>query len=363
MFIDLLQEACGDDKVSVSHHRFCCPFCGEDDYKFYVEVDEPHRYICFKCDLRGNPVRFVREYYGVNYHEAVDILKGYDYDIENMDVSRFNSKYADDTLTEGESILLAINGVLTKEREGYKEDEIEDIPKVLPTLPTNIKFLINEVQNPEALPFLKYLESRGVTPKDILNHGIGYVTAGTVQMPNGTFLTLSNHVVFLTYDLLGNPVYWNTRAIHRDSYIKSFNAPSRPEEYGKADTIFNLNRARMTDKVIINEGVFDALTCGDSGVATFGKQITDTQIKLLQSVSRTNPKVSYYVFLDRDAHDKGDKLAERLYEVSKNVFLVANDTDHDANDLGVEKVKELIDNALPFNDVNRIKYMMLKKSH
>lgn len=362
MFLELVRETAGDYKNSSTHERYCCPFCMETKYKFYVEVDDPYRWICFKCGLKGNPITYVREFYGMNYQEAKDVLVTYDYDIDNLDVSRFNSQYADDSLTESEQILLAINGLKKTTIDINLEDVVDDYQ--FPTLPTGVKFFANIIGSGnelEALPFIEYLQSRGVTSEEVITHGMGYVTYGEVTMPNGTSLTLQDHVIFLTYDNLGNPMYWNTRAIHKESYIKSFNAPSREHEYGKHNSVFNLNRAKTTGKVIINEGVFDALTCGNSGVATFGKQITDSQVRLLLSAMRHDKDIAYYIFLDRDAYDKGLTLAEKLYKHTNNVYLVLNTTESDANDLGRDYVSTLIDNALPFTPANSIKYLMYKE--
>lgn len=362
MFLDLLQELAGDYKETSTHERYCCPLCGENKYKFYVESEEPHRWICFKCGLSGNPISLVREYYGISFLESKEVLMSYDYDIDNLDVSKFNREYHDQGLTDSERILLAIND-LQKKPSITDNVEVQEQELFMPTLPTNVRFFAYVVGTElewEAKPFLEYLYSRGVTNEEIIKHGMGYVKHGTVDMPNGSQLTLRNHVLFITYDGLGNPMYWNTRAIESDSYIKSFNAPSRDHEYGKHNALFNFNVARNTDKVIINEGVFDALTCGESGIATFGSQITDTQVNLLKSALRTNPNISYYVFLDRDAYDKGDKLAKKLAEATDKVYLVLNTTDEDANQLGKEKVQKLVENALPYNDANSIMYLLYK---
>lgn len=359
MFVDLVREECGDEKTGIEETRFCCPFCGETKYKMYVENEEPFRWICFKCDERGNPVSFVMKYYGVNYREAIDILLTYDYDIEDLDLSRFNSKYKDDSLTESEILLLAMRDV-EKKKNGIFDNNDEPTSLKMPPLPTGTKFFQYEASNPEALPYLQYLASRGVTAEQVIKHGMGYVPKGIVSLDNGKILELDSHVLFLTYDVEGNPIYWNTRAIKKDAFIKSFNAPNQKDEYGKSTTIFNLNNAKKTGRIIINEGVFNALSCGESGVATFGKQITHEQLMLLKQAVRYDKDMKFYIFLDRDAYDKGDKLGEQLSAFTKNVFLVMNPTDDDANDMTKEQVDYLIETALPFNTANRLKYLLLK---
>lgn len=352
MFVDLVREECGAEIPAGRDSRFCCPFCNDHKNRLYVELEPPYRWHCFHCTLKGSPIGFVKEYYGVSGREAIDILRNFDYDIDDLELSKFNSQYNDSTLTEEEKLLLAMYDLT-------KEDEVEQVKYTMPPLPTNTKFLVDTFRDAEAKPFLDYLKSRGVTAQDIIDHSIGYVKQGTVKLRSDRELTLDDHVIFITYNNAGEPVYWNTRSIHKDAYVKSFNAPNEETEYGKKNTIFNLNRAKYTDKIIINEGVFNALTCGESGVATFGKQVTTDQINLLKQAHRRNPAIKYYVFLDRDAYDQGDKLAEQLSTFSENVYLVMNPTDDDANDLGYEKVQQLIAEALPFNNANRMLYLML----
>lgn len=354
MFVDLVRDECGEEKSGIEETRFCCPFCGETKYKMYVENEDPFRWICFKCDERGNPVSFVMKYYGVPYREAIDILLTYDYDVNDLELSQFNSKYKDDNLTESEILLLAMRSI------GSGNDSSGEVHYTMPALPSNVRFFQYDFASPEAQPFLEYLKGRGVTAEQIMQHGMGFVEKGSVHLPNGQILDLENHVIFLTYDVEGQPIYWNTRAIHKDAYIKSFNAPSLPNEYGKANTIFNLNRARKTGKVIINEGVFNALSCGDSGVATFGKQITHEQVDLLKQVIRRNPETKFYIFLDRDAYDKGVKLGEELIKHTNNVYLVMNPTDDDANDMAPEVLEGYINEALQFNSANTMKYLLLQ---
>jgi DNA primase len=152
-------------------------------------------------------------------------------------------------------------------------------------------------------------------------------------------------------------MYWNTRSIEKDAYIKSFNAPSRPTEYGKNNTIFNLNWAKYSDKIVITEGVFDALTIGgDSGVGTFGKMITTEQVDLL--IRETEERqLPIYLYLDRDAIDQMIKSAHRIKAKAPNrpLYFVLGDKKRDANDLGPEKVQELIDQAFPADSEGELK--------
>jgi len=351
MFMDLLLQEIGGNKETATHHRFCCPFCNEDDHKFYVHK-ESGLYICFKCDERGNPPRFVMNYYSVNFGEAVDILATYDYDVEReRQNSNFSFSVTDNQLSKEEMLMLFI-------AQGGKPVEVEQtINYTCPPPPTNCKPLLANFDNPEAIPFFTYLHGRGTTLEHIKRHNISYVIQGDVARADGTVMTLHNHLVFFTHDDKGQPMYWNTRSIEKDAYIKSFNGLATPTQYSKNNTIFNLNWAKYSDKIVITEGVFDALTVpGDSGVGTFGKMITEAQVNLL--VKETEERqLPIYLYLDRDAGEEMIKSAHRIKAKAPNrpLYFVLGDKKRDANDLGAEKVQELIDQAFPADSEGELK--------
>lgn len=272
------------------------------------------------------------KYYHVAFKEALDILEGYGY--------RFNNKNftpKDEALTDEEYLVLLLDTV-GKPTNTTKVDEVHLVP---PKLPQGFKLLSNNLYNPEAYPFLAYCHKRGFTLHDIFTHNIGYVLDSTIHLQSGKQIRLKNHLVFLTHGNNGKYQYWNTRAI-ANSYIKSFNAPSVDNEYSKKNTIFNLNIACKTPQVVITEGVPDALTLGESGVGTFGKQVTTAQVELLINSIPVNKPI--YIYLDKDAKKETKKLAEKLYELHKETYIVISPTDKDPNSIGKEKAWEIINN-------------------
>lgn len=338
MFIDFLKQELGESRDAGGETRFNCPFCGETDQKMYVQ-NSKGLWICFKCSETGNPVSFVMKHYGIGFVEAKDILALHGYDVDTGEGEYDTSQYGEE-LTPEERLYLFV----VREGEPLEKDVKEEY--TMPKPPTNTKSLSNNLNNPEAFPFFAYLHKRGVTLEQIHTHNISYVTYGTVELRDGREMDLVNHLVFFTFNNNKEPIYWNTRSIDPNPFIKSFNAPSDPEEYSKSNTIFNLNNALNTDKIVINEGVFDAMTVGESGVATFGKKITHKQIELIKEAvkGRATP---IYLFLDSDAVDETVQAVNKLNEqVNSSVYIVINNTDKDANDLGKEACEDLIQKAI-----------------
>lgn len=338
MFLDLLYQELGDYKDASGEVRFCCPFCGETDYKFYVDTTN-FLWICFKCMQQGNPVKFVMYYYQVKFPEAKEILETYDYTIgeygNNQDKS--HTKYGTHLSEEEQLLLYVMNG-------GEAIEEDTKVKLTCPPPPTNCKALISNFNNPEAYPFLMYLHNRGVTVEDIKQHNISYVIDGESTLPDGRTLRLINHLVFFAFNDYRKPLYWNTRSIDPNPFIKSFNASAKPTEYSKSTVVMNLNNAKRYDKLVVVEGFFNMTTIRHGAVVTYGKQISDEQLDQILSAT----KAPIYLYLDDDAWETMIKVAKRIQErdSSRPVYYVLSPDSRDANDLGYEGAWERINNAV-----------------
>jgi len=352
VFIDLLYQELGDSKHAANETRFRCPFCGDSKYRFYVH-NEKGLWICFRCEAKGNPLTFVMNYYQTTAQEAADILLTYDYDVR-LEANRQTAipDYGAD-LTEEEKLLMFIS------REGKPIEQENHVKYKCPKPPTNCKTLMANFNNPEAFPFFAYLHKRGVTLDLIQEHNISYVTHGEVELVDGRKMNLINHLVFWTFDENHNPLYWNTRSIDTNPYIKSFNAPSKDGEYSKNNVIFNLNNAKHADKIVVHEGVFNSFMTPGCGVATFGKMITDDQVDLLlkETYDRQLP---IYLFLDTDAWKQMIKSARKIKvkEPNRSVYFVYSGLEQDANDLGIEVCKKLLAKAFPADSEGELRLSM-----
>ena len=105
MFLDLLRETTTGELESGTEVRFNCPFCGDERQKFYVQDEDPYLWHCKYCDRHGNPITFVKEFYGVSFIDAKEILEGYDYYVGDTTKTKMNS-YSSAELTEAEQLFL-----------------------------------------------------------------------------------------------------------------------------------------------------------------------------------------------------------------------------------------------------------------
>ena len=314
--------------------RYKCPLCGSEHQKFYLNLDSG-LWICYNCDKSGNFISLLMQYYEIPFKEAKEIMESYDLGEEVL------PEYVDTSLSFLDQLVQAQQG---------KPEEIEVIDKKIPPIPTGYQPLVEHMEDPVAFPYFAYLNSRGVTLEQIVTHRMGFVTAGSFVKQSGEVSTMFDSVVFLTLNKQGQPIYWNTRSIDPNPIVKTLNAPAQDDEYSRLEVVFNLNNVKATDNIILCEGVFNALTCtsgNNVGVATFGKRVTDTQ---LREIAET-PNRGIYLFFDQDAYDLYAQIAYKLNDFGypqEQIYYVLNATKGtDANDLGPEIAKGLIERALP----------------
>lgn len=133
---------------------------------------------------------------------------------------------------------------------------------------------------PGAQPFAElhpYLAQRGISLDDVRAFGLTWCSWGRYQ----------NRVIFPVFER-GLCVYWQARAMWDDSnkrHVKTLNPPRCASGVTSADVLFNYDQAMRVGqgRVCLTEGPIDAIHVGLDAVATFGKQLSPSQIgKLLQ---------------------------------------------------------------------------------
>ena len=307
-----------------------CPFCDTEKKKLYISPEG--RFICFVCSTKGNSVfSFVSQYYGCSFAEARDILR-------------------DQGLSESRQIIEPTGHFDLLYELVQLKQKTKTTKKTISNFPSNTKLLVDNFNNPEAYPYLNYLYKRGITLQQIKQFKIRYLVQGKIKRVDKPDLVITHSIIFYTYNQHNQPVYWSTRSIDPHPYIKSINAIADKNEVSRKDIVYNMNHINQYSKMVICEGIFNAITCTNetyTGIATLGKAITDNQIRLM---AKLNPQ-AYYIFLDNDAKDQELKLARRLFDSGvdySRIYLVKNPYgNQDANDLGMIKTKQLLDQAKP----------------
>ncbi len=321
-----------------------CPFCGEHRHKLYISSSG--KYICFKCGTHGGSlISLIMHAEHTTRKNAYRILKEHG-------ISSGSPRIV--TQSDDFNLFTELSTLM------YKKPETKSLS--VPRFPEGLKMLEDNLNNPESYPFLWYLKHRGLSLEDIIDNHIGYIVNGSVERDNKPPLEINNSIIFITYNMDNQPIYWSTRSIEVHPYVKSLNGMSRANEYSKKNVIWNMNHVTNDCDMVICEGVFNAISCTQGnyvGIATFGKNITNDQIRLMRD---SNPR-NYLLFLDNDAREQQLELYQRLVNIgvdSKKIRLVDNPYENrDANDLGKETTKRLLDNSQPITLYNLIE-MRLK---
>ena len=130
-------------------------------------------------------------------------------------------------------------------------------------------------------------------------------------------------------------------------YVKVLN----PKGFNSSRLVFNYDAIER--EMIITEGIFDALNCGPSGVALFGKHMSNFQEDLI----RRKKVEKIYVMLDADALKEAKELATRLSSSGQTVFLVK----YPKGDPGEMSKKSISYYLQKAQRVSPLKYFSLKK--
>lgn len=283
---------------------------------------------CFNCNWGGSVVTFVKEYQKITWSEAYDIINFYT-DFKPLPTDVFEEIY-DKLYIEGK--------------------EVEIKKKYFP-LPDDFKLLAGTTSL-QATPFIKYARSRGLTDRQIEMHGFGFCPEGLIPLEKDGKMYLNNRLIIQTFED-SKPVYWMGRDITGKLKPKTLNPPTGVNLIGKSDIIFNFDKVKENGVGVITEGVYDATTIGDLGMALFGKTLSSKQ--LLKIVQSGIEKI--YVMLDPDALDAALVMCEILSRYIKEVYLCVL-KGGDPNEVGKLGCLEAIRNAERYDKLTALKYTL-----
>ncbi len=329
-----------------------CPF--HDDHKPSLSVSPDKQiYKCFVCGEGGNSFDFVKNYEHVSFIEAVNILAK----SVGMDMG-ITSKQEDD-----------------KYQKYY---EIMDIAN---------KFYQNNLVSTEGVKAREYLEKRHLTKEIINEFGIGLslskpdmltnllVNKGhSLEELNLIDLSSTNHdsyinrIMFPLHNKDGKVIGFSGR-IYDNSDLNKYQNTKETPIFKKRENLYNYHRAkeeiRKKKYVIVMEGfmaVIRSFTIGVTNcIATMGTALSNEQASFIK-------KLSNAIYLCYDGDEAGKKATLKSGDVftsmGAKVYVVSLNDGLDPDDYilkyGENSFKELIDNAIPYNEY---KIKALKKNY
>ncbi|AWD93070.1 DNA primase [Bacillus phage vB_BceM-HSE3] len=268
---------------------FCCPFCEsrrgkpDTDYKMYVNIAKL-KYWCFKCEAKGNLAP-----------------KG-------------ESRKA---LLQGSSEALAsLVDYFDQKRE--EELELED--------DGSNQFLIPTQKLRPGSNAYQYMIDRGVRHEDIEFY----------DMREGSL----SHTLFFGRVVIPNVVTHNifTDMFVARGYLHQEKRYLNPSASHKTEVVFNLHRIpQNVPDITICEGCISGIFTGRTCVATYGKYVAKSQMRMILN---KKPQ-ALYVSLDPDAREQALKLCSDIVgRTSIPLYQIDMPEGMDPADLGYEGFQE-----------------------
>ena len=295
----IITDILGSYRRIGNEHLFHCPYCEHHKKKLSVNF-ALGAFKCWVCDTRGkNIYRIVRKFGDYQQRQKFLELQG------RLDLSEFEN--------------------LFQELDDQEVLQTVDLPKEFISLAN--KHLPISSQRP-----LKYLQSRGISKRDIQLWKIGYC-------PNGKY---GGRIIIPSFNINGDINYFISRTYvgHQRKYLN----PSASKNF-----IFNELYIDWDDPVILVEGVFDAIVAGTNAIPILGSTLR-TESKLFQALAINDTPV--YMALDEDAEKKARHMIKNMLQYDMEVFKIDTSAIEDVGSMNKEQFDLLMKHASPIdNDI------------
>lgn len=320
-----------DVKVRGEHYQVCCPFC--DDQKYRLSVS--YQYLQRK---------------GLTYEKRTSLIHCYNQGCQEV----YEDQFAADLTRR---VADARVGSLIDDElpEQHVEMPVSQSDRRLP-LPPACTLLRELPSDHEARVFLRG-KYPGLSERIMLAHNLMWS-----ERSNKRYRFAARRIVFPIYSG-GELVSWQGRAIDDDDKLRWYSPPGFVKEH-----VFNIDSITPIDQAVICEGIPSAIACGLKAVAIYGTSPSQAAINMLaercQSVVLATDPDTYVP--DNRPGGKGKIAVEDLrhrFEGKLRTALITWPSDvlaaaraycngetkvkpPDAADLGVRKMKAIIDAAV-----------------
>lgn len=273
-----------------------CPICAPSDLnkrKLAIRVDDD-RHHCWTCGWKA--------------HSLAPLIRKYG---TIAQLQRYKSEFIPDTL------------------KNVKDNYVEEKEKVTP-LPTDFKLLTMASQeHPDVKAAWSYLNSRGVSLRDAWHYKLGISNEHRWK----------RRVIMPSFDAQGSLNFFVARNI--DTFDKRTKYDNPDDD--KAGIIFNEVNLDWEKQLIICEGPFDLMKCGDNATALLGSDLSINSRLFSQILLHGTPVA---LALDMDMwYAKTPKLAKLFQSYDVDVRIVDTKEFKDAGSMTKLQFKESLANA------------------
>lgn len=281
--INRIKESCSIEEIisryvalkrSGSRAMGLCPFHSEKTPSFTV-FNDTQSFYCFGCGAGGDVITFIMRAEGLDYIDAIKFLADscgiqINQNSEAEKAMKLRSRYLEinkEAARFFHEMLISESGKAGMDylkRRGLKDSTI-------------IKFGLGYAPNSwDSL--IKHMNSKGYSNEEL--YKLFLVGKGSKSY----FDMFRNRIMFPIIDITGKVIAFGGRRIVDTDSRKYINSSDTPV-YKKGQTIFALNFAKKSEKLILTEGFLDTISLHEAGftgaVATCGTAITGEQSRLL----------------------------------------------------------------------------------
>lgn len=339
-------------KQSGSNWLGLCPFHADKNPSMSVS-ESRKMFKCFACNEGGDVFYFLSKMLNMSYYDAVKKLAS-EVNIDIDDDYKSNSEYK--LIEEKKKKLYAINKDVANMYYKYLHSDIGraayDYLKVTRKLKdeTILKFGLGYAPK-DSFALYNYLREKGYEDDLIFESTLFRLNDN--NKPVGYFF---DRIIFPVIDINRNILGFQSRVLIPDQKSQKYLNSKTSLTFHKDSVLFGFNNAYFSkfDYYIICEGNMDVISLYQAGfdnaVAAQGTSFNEKLVFIL----KRKPKK---IYLCQDMDEAGIKAKNRVAEIlSKNRFETyvidlspVKDVDEFINDnnLGVEKLKERLDNPIP----------------
>ena len=351
---DLVSIASNYLRLEQKGRRFwaCCPFHSEKTPSFTIN-GEDGIYYCFGCKESGDVIKFIEKMESLDFYDAVKFLA----DRAGMALPELqSSEEIGQRKKLKERVLLALDYAYKHYVENlYSKDAVKAQEYI-----KNRKFTRRELEDFKIgysknwTDMVDYLRKKGFTNNELISSGI------CAQKNNRLFDVLGERLVFPIFNSFNECIGFSARALEKTDFAKYKNT-AETIVFQKGKIVFGINLLKKLKQqeglknIILVEGQMDVIAMHKGGfketVACMGTALTKDHVSELK-------KYSDNIVLCFDNDEAGEKATIRAIEMFRdegvNLSVVnlssGKDPDEVLNNLGKEKLQEMIDNAVPYMD-------------
>lgn len=298
-------------KKAGSSYKACCPFHDEKTPSFNVSAQKQF-YHCFGCGASGDALKFLMDYDGLSFVEAVESLAA----LSGMEVPR-------EQLSP------------QAQKQAQQKRDLYDV------MVSVTKFYRQQLRDhPAAEQAKHYLKQRGVTAEIAKKFVIGFAPPGWDSLVSGlkadnafkqqlietgmlieksqdkVYDRFRHRIMFPIRDGRGRVVAFGGRVLRDEDQPKYLNSPETTL-FHKTHTLYGLYELRQSrqafNHILVVEGYMDVVSLAQFGVhnavATLGTAITESHLNMLFQ------QVNEVVFCF-DGDEAGKKAAWKAMELS-----------------------------------------------